>query len=602
MPLLPVVSALVTVPPERWWRRLGLASPSMLLPSLIRKKVQRAIRSRRMFYLAICVGLGLVMLMLAAWMMMMLDDTLYLSEEELNKMVDMYRRRLEKEGGQVFTPAATNNNNNGNDDDNPWQLADDDERVQMTLLEKAHAIYTLVEQHGDDVKKKLAVCAEYHESTTSSSSPSSKSDDPSYQLWWNGAARYVGWAAPQLYATSAVGQTRFLMIPKSATMSIRAALASSFHDLFSTNGELFEHGGEGEGFYWSINSTRTHSLAVRNHDKIITQHGGHVVGRDKTRDPAEFNDAFEDQWNAEDETIPIDAVAEGTEAAKVLLLHNAVEHLELLENDASRQVAAAAADAAASARRNLLLSKSSQPRRDLASYYGAAFTTNPIDRIIKGYIQLHFLKATNGSRWFDPIHLQATKNYTMLRELMQSEFPQFVDDLYNQVSSRVNGKFDVHGSPMMPFFYNAFADMRELLEHDIGVAGSYRRRWNSADIVNTVVQFVGKTETFDEDWKRMLDDRDAFIGSKNNSIVAPFANAKEVGRKNAHTGRMHADNLLQRMSHVNTMGQHVAEMLCASLFMDFVCLGYEFPPECYRFERAIKTNQLNRDVPLPLVY
>ena len=232
-------------------------------------------------------------------------------------------------------------------------------------------------------------------------------------------------------------------------------------------------------------------------------------------------------------------------------------------------------------------------------YYGAAFTTNPIDRIIKGYMQLHLLKAR---KRFDRRYLKAAKNYTTLPELMQSEFPQFVDDLYNQVSSRVNGKFDVHGSPMMPFFYNAFADMRELLDHDIGVAGSYRRRWNSSDIVNAVVQFVGKTENFDEDWKRMLDDRDAFIGSKNNSIVAPFANAKEVGRKNAKKDRMHADNLLQNMSHVNTMDQHMAETLCASLFMDFVCLGYEFPPECDRFERAIKTNQLNRDVPLPLVY
>ena len=409
----------------------------------------------------------------------------------------------------------------------------------MTLLEKAHAIYTLVERHGDDVTKKLAVCAEYHESTTSSSSPS-KRDDPSYQLWWNGAARYVGWAAPQLYATSAVGQTRFLMIPKSATTSLRAALSRSFRDLFSTNGKLFHQRsrGEGKGFYWSINSTRTRSLAVRNHNKIITQHGGHVA-RNTTTIPSRDN------------------------------------------------------------KTNLLLSTSSQPRRDLASYYGAAFTTNPIDRIIKGYMQLHLLKAR---RRFDRRYLKAAKNYTTLPELMQSEFPQFVDDLYNQVSSRINGYFDVHGSPMMPFFYNAFADMRELLDHDIGVAGSYRRRWNSSDIVNAVVQFVGKTENFDEDWKRMLDDRDAFIGSKNNSIVAPFANAKEVGRKNAHTGRMHADNLLQNMSHVNTMDQHVAETLCASLFMDFVCLGYEFPPECDRFERAIKTNQLNRDVPLPLVY
>ncbi|GHP09558.1 hypothetical protein PPROV_000829300 [Pycnococcus provasolii] len=418
----------------------------------------------------------------------------------------------------------------------PWQLAND-ERVQMTLLEKAHAIYTLVKHHGDDVAKKLAVCAEYHESTTSSSSPS-KRDDPSYQLWWNGAARYVGWAAPQLYATSAVGQTRFLMIPKSATTSLRAALSRSFRDLFSTNGQLFHqrNHGEGEGFYWSINSTRTRSLAVRNHNKIITQHGGHVA-RNTTTIPSRDN------------------------------------------------------------KTNLLLSTSSQPRRDLASYYGAAFTTNPIDRIIKGYMQLHLLKAR---RRFDRRYLKAAKNYTTLPELMQSEFPQFVDDLYNQVSSRINGYFDVHGSPMMPFFYNAFADMRELLDHDIGVAGSYRRRWNSSDIVNAVVQFVGKTENFDEDWKRMLDDRDAFIGSKNNSIVAPFANAKEVGRKNAHTGRK--NNLLQNMSHVNTMDQHVAETLCASLFMDFVCLGYEFPPECDRFERAIKTNQLNRDVPLPLVY
>ena len=407
----------------------------------------------------------------------------------------------------------------------------------MTLLEKAHAIYTLVKHHGDDVAKKLAVCAEYHESTTSSSSPS-KRDDPSYQLWWNGAARYVGWAAPQLYATSAVGQTRFLMIPKSATTSLRAALSRSFRDLFSTNGQLFHqrNHGEGEGFYWSINSTRTRSLAVRNHNKIITQHGGHVA-RNTTTIPSRDN------------------------------------------------------------KTNLLLSTSSQPRRDLASYYGAAFTTNPIDRIIKGYMQLHLLKAR---KRFDRRYLKAAKNYTTLPELMQSEFPQFVDDLYNQVSSRINGYFDVHGSPMMPFFYNAFADMRELLDHDIGVAGSYRRRWNSSDIVNAVVQFVGKTENFDEDWKRMLDDRDAFIGSKNNSIVAPFANAKEVGRKNAHTGRK--NNLLQNMSHVNTMDQHVAETLCASLFMDFVCLGYEFPPECDRFERAIKTNQLNRDVPLPLVY
>ena len=434
----------------------------------------------------------------------------------------------------------------------------------VAAFQEARQLYELAKRH-DKPKDKMRACYAYHASRPKASE--------ARRTWIQRLHPSLmrGWAAPQLYATSAAGRTRFLLLPKSASTTIRAAISYSFHDLYNGKGEQFKLGGEGHGFYWSLNATagafrkqgavkadaarrRTDELA----DMTQVQRRRHVLGRSMggmkrgqtIRRPSTTGEKL-GQAEIKDK---VEKAAEQNVYNPGTDLHD--------DSDAAH----------------------------LLPYFSALFLTEPIDRFVKGAVELHLLKriAAENRRgevqgpWYDELHFKLDtydKNRDLLAKLMQLEFPLMADDLYNTNATVLNGRFDVHSMPMMVFIYSAIEDATRLLS-ELGDT--------ETDPVDAVSRFVGKTESFEDDWEAMLRERTAYLGAN----VPALETADEAGQKNHKEGWLKASHLLGPWSRASTMPDPgVVRKLCAALFVDYVCTGYAFPPQCAGLARSVASFQ-----------